>query len=542
MTKRVTIRERFIPCFCLCIAILMGCASAPKQDNTLAYVDGEAVTRSDLEYLLEIAHRREDLSTAKTLDIPLYMQKVIDDRLIVQEARRMGVEKSPEMQEKIHAYVLRESVVRLYNEEIVEKAKVTEEEIIDYYRNNYERYRLEMIELPSGKDAGEILVKLKQGQNFEEYSNKYPAHLYKKEGQDLIITRNEVSPLIGGAVSGLQPGEFSDVLMVNDNFYIVKLISREEAPPDGFEENREKIEAFLRQQKIKHKSDEYLSHLRQKASISINDEILTAIKLDKGKEERDKWSEDERLLVKVNDISLTVKDFISMVPPLVRKPADEIIHNWVDRKLVDQEALGRNYVMRAPLKDMTVRYENRLLKNEFIKLFIASKITVEDREMEEYYLLHQQDYTRPVQFKIQQITVKSQEDAQDVINSLQGGASFSWLAKRKSTDNVAERGGVAGWKTKSQMGERESEIIETLKPGDISPVLEIDETYRIIKLMEKTEIQVEEFDRVKEFVHRAVHREKLSKQYDEYVAKLREEAVIEINDEAVDAYEQLFKK
>ncbi len=542
MTKRVTVRGRFIPCFFLCIAILLGCASAPKQDNNLAYVDGEAITRNDLEYLLEVAHRREDLSTAKTLDIPLYMEKVIDDRLIVHEARRMGVEKSPEVQEKIQAYVLRESVVRLYNEEIVEKVDVTEEEIYDYFRSTYEKFHLDMIELPSEKDAGEILVKLKQGKNFEEYSNTYPAPLYKKEGKDLIITRNEVDPVIGDAVSGLEPGEFSDVLAVNDKFYIVKVIGRAAAPPDDFEKNRESIENALRQQKIKDKSDEYLSYLRQKANISINNEILAAIKLDQGKEERDKWSADERILVKVNDVSLTVKDFVSMVPPLVTKPADEIIHNWVDRKVVDQEALGRKYVMRPPLKDMTIRYENRLLKNEFTKKFIASKITVEDREMEEYYMRHQQDYTRPVQFKIQQITVKSQEDAQEVVNSLQGGASFTWLAKKKSTDNLADRGGVAGWKTKSQMGEREAEIIETLKPGDISPVLEIDKTYRIIKLMEKTEREVEEFDRVREFIYRAVHREKLGEQYDEYVNKLRQEAVIEINDEAVRSYEQIFKK
>jgi hypothetical protein len=61
----------------------------------LAFVDGDPVTKGDLEYSLEIAHRREDLSSAKALDISQYVEKLINDRLIIHEARRMGMEEYP---------------------------------------------------------------------------------------------------------------------------------------------------------------------------------------------------------------------------------------------------------------------------------------------------------------------------------------------------------------------------------------------------------------------------------------------------------------
>ena len=134
------------------LVLLWGCASAPKKDDTLAFVDGDPVTRRDLEYSLEIAHRREDLSTARELNINQYVEKLIDDRLIVHEARRMGIDEYPEVEEKVRDYVLRESVVRLYSEEVLEKVFVTDEEINDYYKTNYERFTLDIIEAGTEED------------------------------------------------------------------------------------------------------------------------------------------------------------------------------------------------------------------------------------------------------------------------------------------------------------------------------------------------------------------------------------------------------
>src|SRR4030042_5514946 len=98
-----------------------GCASLPQKENILAVVNGEPITEEDMKYSLQIAHRREDLSSAGTLNLSQFVQKLIDDRLIIQEARRMGMQDYPEVQQAIQAYILRESVVRLHEDEIVNK-------------------------------------------------------------------------------------------------------------------------------------------------------------------------------------------------------------------------------------------------------------------------------------------------------------------------------------------------------------------------------------------------------------------------------------
>jgi hypothetical protein len=82
----------------------MGCAAISRKNSTLAVVDGTAITEADLTYALYKSHRREDLSSGKTLDISSYIEKLIDERLIIDEALRMGLDRIPEVQEKIEAY------------------------------------------------------------------------------------------------------------------------------------------------------------------------------------------------------------------------------------------------------------------------------------------------------------------------------------------------------------------------------------------------------------------------------------------------------
>ena len=510
----------------------------------MAFVDGEPVTKRDVEYALQISHRRDDLSAAKTLDISRYIQQLIDDRLIIHEALRMGMDEFPGVRQKVQAYLVRESVTRLYNDEIVEKVSVSEDDIITYYKENYERFALDLIEVDTEENAMEILGKLKNGEDFGEFSRKYPANLPRKEGeQGFVFLRKSMSPAIQEPVYSLKPGEFSDVTKARNKYYIIELISRQEAPDEELERVRRNIERALREQKIKERSNEYMAQLYEKTDVKINEEILSSITADAADEEREQWLKDERPLIEVGNEALTVGDFVAMLPPVVSdKVKERTLKNWLDRKLVDREALSRHYERRTDLKDKIGRYKNQLVKRVFIKRVIVPEITVSSKEVKDYYLSHPEEFAVPPRYRIQQLTLKSREEAEEILNSLRDGANFSWLAKRRSTDPAAASGGVAGWKTREQLPESLTEIIDTLKPGDISSILEIDNVYRIIRLMKKSEKGVRKFESVKQFAGRAVYKEKYRAIYNEYINKLKEDAVIEINDQAVRSFEEIFKK
>ncbi|NOZ68329.1 MAG: hypothetical protein GXP46_03600 [Deferribacteres bacterium] len=533
---------RCILCAVICALILSGCASISHKRDILAVVDGEPITEADLEYSLDVAHRRENLSSAGDLNISQYLQKLIDERLIIQEARRMGMDEYPEVQKKIDAYILRESVMRLYEDEIASKVTVSEEDIVNFYKENYERLSLGIIEVDSKEDADKILAQLKNGEDFMELARKYSAYSHKNNNGTVTLRRNALSPALAAAVSGLKPGEITGVTRSGRKYYILKLMDRQEAPDDELPRVRKNIERAIRRQREAARSDEYLKYLREKADLKINREILASIDPSVKGAERERLLKDKRPLVELDGSILTVGEFAAMIPKNYMQPVKKILDNWIDSKLVDTEALSRHYEKRSPLKGMVFRYRNQVLMNTFIKEVLSPNVKISDKDLKDYYLSHKEDFLRPVRYNIQQITLKTREEAEDTLRSLQNGADFAWLAKNRSVDEAASRGGNIGWVAAHQLPGPAREIVKKLKPGEISPVLEIKPFYRIIRLQKKTGKEPYEFDRVKEAVRRRVFAEKYRELYDGYVDRLKQGARIKIYNDAVESFEKMFMK
>lgn len=532
----------FLLALCAMLVFLGGCASLLQKEDILAVVNGEPITGEDLKYSLQIAHRKENLSAAGTLNLSQFIQKLVDDRLIIQEAYRMGMEEYPEVKQALHAYTLRESVVRLYNDEITKKVIVTDEDIISYYKKNFEQFSLGIIEVDSEDNAHVIVEHLKKGVDFKELTQKYSTYRSQKDGGEVVLRRNSLPPPIEKAISNLKPGEISDVIKIQNKYYIVKLIKKEEASAEELKNVRASIERVIRKQKEKERSDEYLKYLREQQTIRIEQELLAALKLSGNSEEIESLSKDERTLAEVDGFLITTRDFVDLAKSYPRKSKEEILNEWIDLKVVDHEALNRHYELKPDLKDMVYRYKGQLLKSTFIKRVVIPQIDISNKTLEEYYLNHQKSFAKPARFKIQQITVKTIDEAQDILNNLQNGADFSWLAKKRSIDSAAQEGGDSGWLTKAEMPETARKILDTLKPGDISPILKIDSQYRIIRLQGKREQEVEEFDKVKNAVYKAAFEEQVNTLLNNYVAQLKTDAEIKMNDEAVRLLEEKVQK
>ncbi|MBA3071086.1 MAG: hypothetical protein FP829_02810, partial [Nitrospirae bacterium] len=119
---------------------------------------------------------------------------------------------------------------------------------------------------------------------------------------------------------------------------------------------------------------------------------------------------------------------------------------------------------------------------------------------------------------------------------------FAYMAKNKSTEPSDEGSGGAGWLTKNELPEPAREIAETLKPGEISPALETRSRYMIIRLVERTGDEVEEFSKVKDAVNKACFNTKFKELFDKYVNQLKTDAQIKIYDEEVRSLEEKLQR
>ncbi len=528
---------------------LTGCASLWEKDVVLAVVDGEPVTEDDLAYELNIAHRREDLSEGKTLNIDEYVRDLIDDRLIVMEARRTGIDQKPGIQQKIRSWITTESVRRLHEEEIVQKSSVSEGEIKDYFRKNFESFTLGLIGADSEKEAAELLEKLKDGSDFREIAMQYSSHQSKEQEGEVVYFRFQLSqsPVFEKTVLSLQAGEISDVIPIDNTYYIIKFIKREDAFEEDFDKLKGRIRASLKKEKQKLREEEVLKQLREQADVTIDQEILSSIQLD-GKENMEKWSKDTRPLVTMYDLVYTVSEFVGSAKIAKKRSPDTfskeaVIDNWIDYKLVDHEALSRQYEKRADFRTALNRYTDTLIKNAFVRTVIAQNVTVTKDDEKDYYEKHRDSFMNPARYKMQQIIVQTEDEAREIREVLMAGTDFDWLSSRRSTISAQKMKTEKKWKEKLQLPVYFQDVVDTLKPGEFSPVLETDDAqYAVIQVLAKEEASVQDYDSVKQSVFEQAFREKAQELLTSYIDQLKQDAEIDIREEAIQSLREKLEK
>ena len=85
--------------------------------------------------------------------------------------------------------------------------------------------------------------------------------------------------------------------------------------------------------------------------------------------------------------------------------------------------------------------------------------------------------------------------AEQLLKQIQGGANFADLAKKFSEDpGSAEKGGELGWVTRGQMVPNFEKACFSLKPGELSGIVDTEYGYHIVQTEERQEAHTATFD------------------------------------------------
>lgn len=88
----------------------------------------------------------------------------------------------------------------------------------------------------------------------------------------------------------------------------------------------------------------------------------------------------------------------------------------------------------------------------------------------------------PTKVNAQHILVKTQEEAQQIYDSIQAGSSFEQLARDKSLCPSGKKGGNLGWFTHGQMVREFEKAAFSLKKGQVSAPVKTQFGWHLIKV------------------------------------------------------------
>jgi len=264
------------------LLMLSGC-SGPSDKDVLARIDRKhTITLAGFtERISKLPKRYQDVINKNKKE---FLDEVIIDTLLYNEAVRKKLDRDDDVKKVIREAEKKILIARLLNDEVEEKIIVNEKDISAYYNANKEKFatpealRASHILVKTEEEAGDILVELSNNRNFEDLARGRSMDPTSKIGGDIgYFTRHQLVPEIEEVCFNMQVGEISGIVKTKFGYHIIKLTER--APPRVKElaEVRDAIEETLKRLKKKVLFNEFVTALKEKAQITVNNNLLETI-------------------------------------------------------------------------------------------------------------------------------------------------------------------------------------------------------------------------------------------------------------------------
>ncbi len=281
------------------VLFLVPGSSCAAPDSIAAIVNKDIITLKELNDYVAFAGMQEQGARAKSRQELLF--KLIEDRLILQEARRSGLKadearvkarvediksKYPseavfqqtlleqglvqsDLEEKIREQMLMYEVI---NKQVKSRVNVDPQEITSYFEEDKKLFELpeqrsvEYIVTREEDKAAKFYAALKDAKGFGEAA----AAAGVTPGTLQLFKNGQFKKNIEDVVFSLKTGEFSYPLKAENEFYVFRVTGIVEPRSQKLDEVREEIRDILFTRKFQEGLASWLDKLKAKAYIKIN--------------------------------------------------------------------------------------------------------------------------------------------------------------------------------------------------------------------------------------------------------------------------------
>lgn len=185
------------------------------------------------------------------------------------------------------------------------------------------------------------------------------------------------------------------------------------------------------------------------------------------------------------------------------------------------------------------RIKVNLAVQQFVDKEFGGKLDVTEAETKAFYDGNPQYFTQPEVIRVSEILIKvdpkaeaakkqeARKKMEEIQKRVQKGEDFAVLAKELSQSASAAQGGDLGIVPRGRMPKAFDDAAFSLKPGEVSGVVESELGFQLIKVYEKTPEKTVPFKDVEERIRQHLMNQKLTQKVNEYLNEVKKTAKIE---------------
>lgn len=434
------------------------------------------------------------------------------------------------------------SVTRFF--ELLDAPAPTEDDLRRYYEENREQFALprqavvDELQFPIGEDetaarqaADDALLKLRSGADFADIPQDIPSALLQT---GVSVDEGWRDPAWDTAVFAMTNGELSNVFQAGNAFYIVRLLEKQNARTQTFEEVRPFVEAAVAPQVV----DDWFAANASKTLFTLKSNRYTV----------------GEFYQEYQELPFTVQSQFAG-PEGMKDLAEQLI----ERLLLVADANDR--LLDVENQDLAQEARLQILKQMLHQEEVDDKIEITDEDIQQFYEENQELMAFPSQARIRYIRIglgnsadeaeAAQQRADEAYEKLnpglfQQGEDFAVVAQEYSEDpeTAANGGELPGWVGESDdiLAEFEMhpfhEAILNLRPDEISQPFEFGGSLYIVQVIERTEPETVDMEEARPFIEEILTQQKHSELEIQLQEQLLDQAEFEIYWPALESYIQ----
>jgi hypothetical protein len=533
-----------ISIFCLLLTGLPGYTSdgkLPVIDGkvTVATVNDEAITLDELNNAIGLSHaERAGKDHAGSIDYTGIMNRLINRKLILLEARNIGIHELPEVKEAVEKYS-QDTLMKLVLEEHVKDTKIDEEDVEKNYRVIVEELKIRAVFFENEEDAKRIAEQIAADNNFGEIVKKAVEEGIAKGENERFIKQTQLLPSIARLVPNMEVGAVSPVVSFDKNSFILfKLLDRR-MPEDRDSEAWERAKREVAKQKKAKAAKEYYNDLKKRYS-RINEELLESLDYESEVPGFEKLLEDKRIIAEIDgEEPITVGELTEALKRRFFHGIEKAIESKtvnnkkyyefkkiLEKRILKKEALKQNIDKTESYKNRVKEYSNNIIFESFLNNVIIPEIKIDVKDLENYYKKNSEEYTFPEMMRIRSLVFRQRNDATNALDKLIKGTDFSWLSLNaegqvdKNTDGVSQFEGKL--LTVRSLPEEVRKALSGAKQGDFRLYASPEGYFYILHIYDLIPAKPQPFEDAKKEITKRVFQDKVKESIEAYADKLRE--------------------
>ena len=200
------------------------------------------------------------------------------------------------------------------------------------------------------------------------------------------------------------------------------------------------------------------------------------------------------------------------------------------------------------LDDLRKQLERNLLVTRVQQVEVMGKISVNEEEVAKYYEANKSAFTSAPSVTLREILISVPESdkgisvgadddarakAEDLRKRVLAGEPFAQLASQVSDSGSKANGGLIGPISRDDLSPDLQKHLASMKPGDVTPIIRTTRGYQIIKLENATSAHTKTLDEARAEVSEKLAESRRLGQLEQYLANLREQAIIDWKNEEI---------